>query len=160
MSTDDTERMARMTALMETSAKAAPADVLEWNREFHFGLYRASGMPTLVKMIESLWLQVGPLLNLQQQVFAQKKITVYVQHHRALDGLKTKKADGGPRRDRRRYRRRGKDHRRPALTSPTPNAARTSGAAIDQELLDRVDEGLTPASLVSSDRLPMMRRAI
>jgi DNA-binding GntR family transcriptional regulator len=87
------DRMARMTALMETSAKASPADVLEWNREFHFTLYRASGMPTLVKMIESLWLQVGPLLNLQQQVFAEKKISVYVQHHRALAGLKTKNPD-------------------------------------------------------------------
>jgi DNA-binding GntR family transcriptional regulator len=89
----DTDRMAHMTALMEKSAKASPADVLEWNREFHFTLYRASGMPTLVKMIESLWLQVGPLLNLQQQVFAEKKITVYVHHHRALAGLKTKKSD-------------------------------------------------------------------
>jgi DNA-binding GntR family transcriptional regulator len=87
----DSERMAHMTALMETSAKASPADVLEWNREFHFTLYRASGMPTLVKMIESLWLQVGPLLNLQQQVFAEQKISVYVHHHRALAGLKAKK---------------------------------------------------------------------
>jgi DNA-binding GntR family transcriptional regulator len=83
----DTARVARMTALMETNAKAPPADVLEWNREFHFTLYRASGMPTLAKMIESLWLQVGPLLNLQQQVFAEQKISVYVHHHRALAGL-------------------------------------------------------------------------
>ena len=48
-------------------------------------------MPTLVKMIESLWLQVGPLLNLQQQVFAAKKHPVYVQHHRALEAIKAKK---------------------------------------------------------------------
>jgi DNA-binding GntR family transcriptional regulator len=48
-------------------------------------------MPVLVKMIESLWLQVGPLLNLQQQVFAAEKISVYVHHHRALEGLKKKK---------------------------------------------------------------------
>lgn len=85
------ETLVRMTKLMETSPNASPADILEWNREFHFGLYRASGMPVLVKMIESLWLQVGPLLNLQQQVFAAEKISVYVHHHRALEGLKKKK---------------------------------------------------------------------
>lgn len=83
--------LAHMTQLMETSPHSSPADILEWNREFHFGLYRASGMPVLVKMIESLWLQVGPLLNLQQQVFAAEKISVYVHHHRALEGLKKKK---------------------------------------------------------------------
>ena len=86
------DTLARMTKLMETSPNASPADILEWNREFHFGLYRASGMPVLVKMIESLWLQVGPLLNLQQQVFAAEKISVYVHHHRALEGLKKKKS--------------------------------------------------------------------
>jgi DNA-binding GntR family transcriptional regulator len=85
------EKLARMTQLMETSPHSSPADILEWNREFHFGLYRASRMPVLVKMIESLWLQVGPLLNLQQQVFAAEKISVYVHHHRALEGLKKKR---------------------------------------------------------------------
>jgi DNA-binding GntR family transcriptional regulator len=85
------DALVRMTMLMETSPNASPADILEWNREFHFGLYRASGMPVLVKMIESLWLQVGPLLNLQQQVFAAEKISVYVHHHRALEGLRKKK---------------------------------------------------------------------
>jgi len=91
MSPEESETLAHMTQLMETSLNASPADILEWNREFHFGLYRASGMPVLVKMIESLWLQVGPLLNLQQQVFAAQKISFYIHHHRALDGLKKKK---------------------------------------------------------------------
>src|SRR5262249_19078332 len=91
ISQDRHDMLGRMTSLMETSPNATPADILEWNREFHFGLYRASGMPVLVKMIESLWLQVGPLLNLQQQVFAAQKISFYVHHHRALDGLKKKK---------------------------------------------------------------------
>ena len=85
------EHMAEMTRLMESTQAGSQAAVLEWNREFHFTLYRASQMPTLVKMIESLWLQVGPLLNLQQRDFAQRKLSVYVHHHRALKALKAQK---------------------------------------------------------------------
>ena len=33
-------------------------------REFHFTLYRISGQSTLVRMIEALWLQTGPYMNL------------------------------------------------------------------------------------------------
>lgn len=33
-------------------------------REFHFALYRMSGHSTLVRMIEALWLQTGPYMNL------------------------------------------------------------------------------------------------
>jgi DNA-binding GntR family transcriptional regulator len=33
-------------------------------REFHFTLYRMSGQSTLVRMIEALWLQTGPYMNL------------------------------------------------------------------------------------------------
>jgi DNA-binding GntR family transcriptional regulator len=37
--------------------------VLLRNEEFHFTLYRAARMHTLVAIIESLWMQVGPSLN-------------------------------------------------------------------------------------------------
>jgi DNA-binding GntR family transcriptional regulator len=96
ISADKIEYMARMNDLMEKKPDQGTAMTLEWNREFHFTLYRASAMPTLVKMIESLWLQVGPLLNLQQQAFKAEKITVYVHHHRVLRALKNKTpADAG-----------------------------------------------------------------
>lgn len=88
ISADKIEYMARMNALMEKKPDQGAAMTLEWNREFHFTLYRASAMPTLIKMIESLWLQVGPLLNLQQQVFKAQKMSVYVHHHRALKALR------------------------------------------------------------------------
>lgn len=38
--------------------------VLARNREFHFSLYRRCGMPTLLAILESLWLQTGPTLRL------------------------------------------------------------------------------------------------
>jgi DNA-binding GntR family transcriptional regulator len=34
------------------------------NEAFHFGYYRASQMPNLVRAIESMWLQSGPYLSL------------------------------------------------------------------------------------------------
>lgn len=82
------EHMTEMTHLMESRGIGNHGDTLAWNREFHFTLYRASNMPMLVKMIESLWLQAGPLLHLQQRVFAEKKSPIYVRHHQALRALK------------------------------------------------------------------------
>jgi DNA-binding GntR family transcriptional regulator len=39
-------------------------DALAINEEFHFALCRMSQLPTLVKMVEMLWLKCGPTLNL------------------------------------------------------------------------------------------------
>ena len=33
-------------------------------REFHFAIYAAAGQPTLLRVIEGLWLQTGPYMNL------------------------------------------------------------------------------------------------
>ena len=33
------------------------------NKELHFAVYRATGLPTLVSIIEGLWLKIGPVLN-------------------------------------------------------------------------------------------------
>lgn len=38
--------------------------VLECNQAFHFALYAKAGMPTLLQILESLWLRIGPTLNL------------------------------------------------------------------------------------------------
>lgn len=39
------------------------AEALRLNRTFRFMLYEAAGMPTLLDMIERLWLRIGPSLN-------------------------------------------------------------------------------------------------
>jgi DNA-binding GntR family transcriptional regulator len=39
-------------------------DYLRANRSFHFTIYRASGSPVSVALIESLWLQIGPYFTL------------------------------------------------------------------------------------------------
>lgn len=36
---------------------------LQYNFDFHFSVYRRSGMPHLIEILERLWIQLGPLLN-------------------------------------------------------------------------------------------------
>lgn len=59
-----------LEALHEINRRMFNADRADWvgyldlNRQFHFHIYAAAGMPRLLRFIESLWLQIGPLLNL------------------------------------------------------------------------------------------------
>lgn len=51
-------------------ASAEPPDAagaVAANRDLHFALYEAAAMPTLVEMIERLWLKAGPILNLDMR---------------------------------------------------------------------------------------------
>src|SRR5690606_26536819 len=43
--------------------KDYPAALLA-NYEFHFSVYRRSGMPQLIDILERIWLRIGPLLTL------------------------------------------------------------------------------------------------
>jgi DNA-binding GntR family transcriptional regulator len=56
----DLARMDQAIASGETTA------YLRANRSFHFAIYRASGSPVSVALIESLWLQISPYFNLLQ----------------------------------------------------------------------------------------------
>ncbi|CAN5912338.1 GntR family transcriptional regulator [soil metagenome] len=43
-------------------------------REFHFGLYALADQPTLLRVIEGLWLQTGPYMNLLYPDFISRPI--------------------------------------------------------------------------------------
>ena len=47
---------------------------LDANEDFHVTLYRASGSPLLMELIETVWLKVGPISNqlFESEKFAQK----------------------------------------------------------------------------------------
>ena len=62
------------------------------NWEFHFTLYEASQSPIMLRLVESLWLQFGPFM----QVVTRRLGTNYkIDHHReALDCLSRKDASG------------------------------------------------------------------
>lgn len=54
---------------------------LRSNQEFHFHLYACAQRPITIEIIESLWLQVGPLLNYYRQRHGGD---VAIQHHRNI----------------------------------------------------------------------------
>jgi len=51
-------------ARQQHSARPDLAAAIRANRALHFAVYRAAGLPTLVSLIEGLWLRIGPLINL------------------------------------------------------------------------------------------------
>jgi len=62
---------------------------LEANFDFHFGLYWRSGMPTLIELLESLWIRVGPLLN-ELYPFGHPTYEDRHQHEVVLDALRAR----------------------------------------------------------------------
>lgn len=63
---------------------------IEANMRFHFTVYRAAQMPTLMNIIEGLWLQIGPVLNLDMRSGSSRLTEGPAQHHhqRVLDAMK------------------------------------------------------------------------
>lgn len=93
---EDVGRMEHLNREMMGREAARKRTYLAKNQEFHFLLYRNAGMPQLVDMIESLWLQTGPLLN---HVVNAAGVKVAADHHgaalaalRRRDGAATRAA--------------------------------------------------------------------
>ncbi|MEQ1685001.1 MAG: GntR family transcriptional regulator [Burkholderiaceae bacterium] len=64
LSADDLVRLRVLGRRMALALRTADAKAyLESNEEFHLRLYRAAGSPTLLALIETVWLKVGPLSN-------------------------------------------------------------------------------------------------
>ncbi|WP_248309538.1 GntR family transcriptional regulator [Bosea sp. Tri-44] len=62
--------VARHEAAFLAAARADPPDpaaAVATNRDLHFALYEAAGMPSLIEMISRLWLKAGPILNLDMR---------------------------------------------------------------------------------------------
>lgn len=55
---------------------------MDYNRDFHFALYAAAGMPTLYWMIECIWAQAGPYVRffLEHHVKARNDASVQGPH--------------------------------------------------------------------------------
>lgn len=60
----------------------ALGEAILMNKTLHFSIYAASGMPMLVKIIESLWLRIGPILNYDLRSGSERtRDKVAVAHH-------------------------------------------------------------------------------
>ncbi len=93
ISNDEIERLdgvmqAHLAAIQAGDAHRTLVD----NTEFHLSIYRASNQAILVRMIESLWLRVGPTLNL---LFPQYcgSLTGHETHRVAMDALRRRDGD-------------------------------------------------------------------
>lgn len=80
-------------ALKETQARINAAlhdrryaEALWSNKEFHFSIYKLSGMPHLLATIETLWLRIGASFNDLYPEFAEAKYGIH-NHMAALEGL-------------------------------------------------------------------------
>ncbi|KAA0969477.1 GntR family transcriptional regulator [Aureimonas fodinaquatilis] len=92
ISDKDIASLARLQEVINRSLdKNDYPEVLAANREFHFLLYRRSNWARLVSLIESLWLQVGPSLNVLYPEFAVNRRGVS-NHMDILDGLRERDA--------------------------------------------------------------------
>jgi DNA-binding GntR family transcriptional regulator len=82
--------------MAEALAQNKRARYLDANEDFHLVLYRASGSPLLVDLIETVWLQVGPISNLlfDDADFAR---TLNDAHEGLMRRLKRRDAQGARR---------------------------------------------------------------
>lgn len=65
LSAEDLSHLAALIEQMDAAkAERDRARYVPANRDFHFTIYRAAGSDTLLSIIESLWLQIGPYFNL------------------------------------------------------------------------------------------------
>jgi DNA-binding GntR family transcriptional regulator len=74
--------------MIKAHKKGRFADVLIKNHSFHIELCKASEMPTLVDMVEMLWLQIGPALN---NLYSEKTVGSESYHSQILIALEERK---------------------------------------------------------------------
>lgn len=57
-------------------------DAVRLNKELHFSVYATAQMPMLTKIIETLWLRIGPILNYDLRIGSERTLKkIAVQHH-------------------------------------------------------------------------------
>ncbi len=76
------ERMARLEAAKE---------VLAENYRFHFTIYRMSYRPTLLALIENLWVRIGPALH--HHPYKISSTVTMARHNDIIQALKDRDAD-------------------------------------------------------------------
>lgn len=92
MTDADMAVMALLTKQMAAAIAANDAKgYLEANEQFHVTLYRASGSPLLMELIETVWLKVGPISN---QLFEDKRFSLKLNdaHEDVMEALQRRDA--------------------------------------------------------------------
>lgn len=96
--TNDVVELASLQDQFETADRARSSkESIRLNREFHFKVYGLSHMPMLIAHIESLWISMGPILNVfynevENDYVGAEAHTHLVAALRAKDGKKARAA--------------------------------------------------------------------
>lgn len=91
------QELDRLEAILDEAAAQrpkTPIDELKSNRLFHFTLYSSAGSPTLLRFIESLWLQYGPFLNLIHYTIDPNIHGSHKDHRRIIAAARDRDAAG------------------------------------------------------------------
>jgi len=88
---DIAELEAQHAKLVAAEASGDWPAALQANFDFHFGLYYKSHMPTLVEVLEGLWIRIGPILS---ELYPEAVPTYggRHQHELVLDALHARSA--------------------------------------------------------------------
>jgi DNA-binding GntR family transcriptional regulator len=79
-------RLSRIDDMLDAAIEAGDvAAYSKANSEFHFALYEAAGAPTLLGVVEGLWLQVGPFMRVV--VTRLGTADLVDQHKEAIDAI-------------------------------------------------------------------------
>ena len=88
----DPAGLARLEDQLDRMDRSIPTgdtrDYLRANRAFHFTIYRAAGSPTIVSLIEILWLQISPYFNLLRE--SGNYLSANIHHRAMVDALRRK----------------------------------------------------------------------
>lgn len=86
-------------AAFRSEVRAAAPDLeraMRANRDLHFAVYAAAGLPSLIAIIEGLWLRIGPVLNLDMRSSPRRLAEgeAEAHHARLVAALATGDAEG------------------------------------------------------------------
>ncbi|WP_195759941.1 GntR family transcriptional regulator [Paracoccus sp. S-4012] len=78
---------ALMAVGIEADNSGAIDTTVQMNKRFHFALYAIAGSSTLLPFIESLWLQIGPIMRQSAAIFDGRGGRGNEMHARMVEGL-------------------------------------------------------------------------
>jgi DNA-binding GntR family transcriptional regulator len=97
ISEQEIAELSKLNAEMEKIGRQNREAYFELNRKFHFLIYSASGQDYLLDLIESLWLQIGPILSSVLQDIDTKPGEREKHHHELIVALHKRDAAGAQR---------------------------------------------------------------
>jgi len=81
-------------AFRQACASADGRQAVRTNKNLHFNIYRAARMPSLLQIIEGLWLQIGPVLNYDLASSRERMVHSQAGRHHAAMAAAIRAHDG------------------------------------------------------------------